>query len=181
LFHGPTGIALSPDGQALFVADTKNGAIRRIALSEPHHSVTTVATGILVPSAVTVSASGRLFALETGRMRVVEVVNGALRPLGGQGFPGFADGPVAQARFRPEFGLAALSDGSLVVSDTVNYRIRRIRPEGVTTLAGSGRYGTRSGRGDESDIVLPTGIAVGADGTIYVAESGNGAVLAFGL
>ncbi len=33
--------------------------------------------------------------------------------------------------------------------------------------------GARNGRGDEADLVLPAGLAVGPDGTLYVAESGN--------
>jgi sugar lactone lactonase YvrE len=49
---------------------------------------------------------------------------------------------------------------------------------GVSTLAGSGRFGRREGKGDETDLVLPAGLAVGPDGTLYVAETGNGAIRA---
>ena len=39
--------------------------------------------------------------------------------------------------------------------------------------AGSGRFGAQNGDGRNADFVLPAGLAVGPDGTIYVADAGN--------
>lgn len=43
----------------------------------------------------------------------------------------------------------------------------------MTTFAGTGRYGARDGDGGGAEFVLPAGLAVGPDGTLYVADSGN--------
>jgi DNA-binding beta-propeller fold protein YncE len=77
-----------------------------------------------------------------------------------------------------------LEDGSVVVADPGNYRLRRITFGGdgkareVTTFAGSGRYGAQDGPGRDADFVLPAGLAVGPDGTLYVADAGNALVRA---
>jgi DNA-binding beta-propeller fold protein YncE len=176
-FRWPAGIALSPDQRSLFVADLGNRAVRQIALDDAAYPVHTVTRGLLFPSAVALDARGGLFVVESGKSRIVTVEAGRIKPVAGSGTPGFRDGPAALAQFRPQFGLAALSDGSLLVADTGNYRVRRIANGTVSTLAGSGRFGVRVGSGDQADVVLPTGLAIGADNSVYVAEGAQGAVL----
>ena len=52
--------------------------------------------------------------------------------------------------------------------------IRRIAPDGtVSTVAGSGANGTNNGPAGSARFSGPRGIAVGGDGTIYVADFGN--------
>ncbi len=43
----------------------------------------------------------------------------------------------------------------------------------VTTLAGSGSEGSADGTGTAALFSSPRGIAVGADGSLYVADEGN--------
>ena len=175
-FNWPTGLALSLDEKSLYVADSLNGCIRKVSLDDPENSVSTVACDLHSPSAVATGTDGRLYALESGRFRVVEIVRGKAVAIAGAEFPGFSDGNPLTARFRAQFGLAVLKDGSLAVSDTGNYRIRRITPSGVSTVAGTGKFGDGP-LNNRGDIAMPTGMAVGPDGTLFVAESGRGAVL----
>jgi sugar lactone lactonase YvrE len=97
--------------------------------------------------------------------------------LAGDGAPGYADGPLNQARFADPFGLAIDKQGNLYVSDAgENNRIRKITPEGVvSTLAGEGE-GFQDGQGAVARFNTPSGLAVDADGNLYVADTGNNAI-----
>src|SRR5579875_3426940 len=87
------------------------------------------------------------------------------------GAPGWLDGPPATARFRRPLGLAASPDGSVVVADTDNHAIRRVRPNGeVTTLAG-GAYGAADGAGQQAKFRHPQAVAVAPDGSVVVADT----------
>src|SRR5438270_761957 len=51
--------------------------------------------------------------------------------------PGYADGPGWQARFAGPNALAFAPDGSLLVTDSRNHRLRKVSPVGVvSTVAG---------------------------------------------
>jgi DNA-binding beta-propeller fold protein YncE len=95
------------------------------------------------------------------------------------GQAGHEDGPASQARFNGPTGLAALPSGEIVVADTNNNRIRLIGADEartVTTIAGNGETGGRDGQGATAMFRRPTGVAVGPDGAIYVADSDNHAI-----
>jgi sugar lactone lactonase YvrE len=178
-FNQPAGLTIAPDG-ALLVADLSNGVIRRIDLSAPGNPVTTLPADkwLYRPSALAARADGTLYVVETGMARVVELKGGLVSTVAGS-VPGYADGAPGAAQLLPYLGIAVLADGSVAVADPGNYRLRRIsfksdgKAREVTTLAGSGRFGARDGDGQNADFVLPAGLAVGPDGTLYVADSGN--------
>jgi sugar lactone lactonase YvrE len=115
---------------------------------------------------------------DTGRHAIRLIgPDGAVSTLAGDGAPGYADGPAAQARFNGPIGVAVAADGRVVVADTYNDRIRVIETNGmVTTLAGSGRPGASDGVADGASFDTPTGLAVDAHGLVYVADTGNGVV-----
>lgn len=178
-FNQPTGLSFTPDGTGLLVADMNNSVIRRIDLVTPGNPVTTLQGDWLYrPSAAVQAADGTLYVVESGMARVVRVRDGVTSVMTGS-TPGFRDGEAKDAQLLPYLGLALLPDGSLAVSDPGNYRVRRLvfnsagEPEKLTTLAGSGRYGHEDGPGRDAQLVLPAGLAVGPDGTLYVADAGN--------
>lgn len=185
-FNQPAGMTLTPDGTALLVADVGNGVIRRISLLEPGNPVTTVQANAWLyrPSAVAAAADGTLYIVESGMARVVSLRDGTVSVVAGT-TPGYQDGSPDSAQMLPYLGIAVLTDGSVVVADPGNYRLRRIffgkdgKACDVTTFAGSGRYGAGDGNGREAEFVLPAGLALSPDGrTLYVADSGNGLVRA---
>ena len=174
-FNQPAGLFVTPQNE-LLVADLGNGVIRRIDLLTPGNPVTTLPSNMWMyrPAAVAQAPDGTVYVVETGMMRVIALQNGTVRVVAGSPPGGFSDDSGESARMLPYVGLAILPDGTLAVSDPGNYRVRRVTPEGeVTTLAGSGRFGSRDGRGSEADLVVPGGLALGPDGTLYLAESGN--------
>ena len=176
-FSTLAGLSLSFDHHSLLVADLGNGTIRQINLSNPGYSVTTISPARLYrPSAVAQGADGTIYIVETGSFDIFALQKGVLHRLAGGGQPGYTDGPAASANFLPYLGIAVLADGSVVVSDPGNYRLRRISTAGtVTTYAGSGKFGHREGAADQSDLVAPAGL-VFANNILYVADTGNGAI-----
>jgi sugar lactone lactonase YvrE len=97
--------------------------------------------------------------------------------LAGDGVRGTIDGTAARARFSEPFGIAAAPDGTIFVADAGHaHRIRRISPDGsVSTIAG-GAIGFIDGAGTGAAFSTPSGLALGDDGTLYLADTGNHAI-----
>ena len=89
---------------------------------------------------------------------------------------GTTDNTGSAARFNQPWGVAVDNAGNLYVADTLNHSIRKIAPGGiVTTLAGggSGSPGFADGPAASALFSRPTGVAVDAAGTIFVADYNN--------
>jgi len=85
---------------------------------------------------------------------------------------GYADGSGAEAQFSGAVDVAADAEGNVYVADSANHRIRRVTPDGtVITLAGGDQVGSADGPALEATFSAPTGIALAASGTLYVADS----------
>lgn len=97
---------------------------------------------------------------------------------GGGGFNGDGKKPLSTRLSGPS-GLAYDAAGNLYVADSGDQRIRRIGADGiVTTVAGTG-VGGFSGDGGPAvaaQLNFPRAIAVAADGTLYIADTGNNRV-----
>lgn len=92
--------------------------------------------------------------------------------------PGFRDGPAWQSQFCGPNALALAPDGSLLICDSRNHRIRRYDAGVVTTVAGGGAPGGAGGIGvgdalDSARFRYPSGVAVDSHGTVYIADTGN--------
>jgi len=107
--------------------------------------------------------------------------NGGVTVLAGTGEAGFSGdgGPATNAMLNYPTGVAVARDGTVYISDGGNHRVRAVTPDGmISTAVGSGRRGARAAvladgaRGNDVDLFLPTSLAVGPDGTLYVADSG---------
>jgi hypothetical protein len=72
-------------------------------------------------------------------------------------------------------GLAVDLSGALLVCDSANHRIRRIGSGIITTIAGTGTQGFSgdSAAATAAALDTPSGIAVGTDGRIFIADTHN--------
>ncbi|MFK8101320.1 MAG: gliding motility-associated C-terminal domain-containing protein [Saprospiraceae bacterium] len=90
---------------------------------------------------------------------------------GSSGVSGAIDGQGTAALFHEPWGLCVDAAGNVYVADTRNNKIRKITPDGmVTTVAGSGNFGTSDGFGTSATFGNPTGIEIDAQGNLYVAD-----------
>jgi len=90
---------------------------------------------------------------------------------------GFSDGVGSAARFSTPNGVALDGAGNVYVADFDNHAIRKVTPAGVvTTLAGSGAFGSSDGTGAAARFNRPRGVAVDGSGNVYVADTENNSV-----
>lgn len=189
----PQGIAVDAAGRLLVSDGT--GILRRIA---PDGSVTTLTEndcgkhrlpGLCAPEGIAVDVHGNVHVADgycrirkvSGVGEVVTIAGVDTR--GGHGFGwtcGYSGdgGPATSAALAWPFGVAVDADGNLFIADTYNNCIRKVDGAGViTTAAGScgwGRgYSGDGGPATQARLNLPHGIAVGADGNLFIADTEN--------
>jgi sugar lactone lactonase YvrE len=144
----------------------------------------------LSPDALAVESDGTLVVTDCDDHRIYLVdptgpIVGYGAGSGGidNGFAGDG-GPARKARYSCPLGVALGGHGDIYVSDHGNNRIRMIDRSGtVTTVAGSGPTGVNSGGygGDgglatRAQLSEPVGVAVGPDGSLYIADRDNAVV-----
>jgi len=131
------------------------------------------------PADVIVAPNGALYVADRGFQRIRRIgTDGIITTVAGNGVAGSGGdgGSAALAQLRDPFGIALAPDGSLYIADTLNHRIRKVDPAGmISTVAGTGTPGFDDPEGPAALMRLnsPRGIAVGPDGGVYIADSGN--------
>ncbi len=190
----PSGVAVDTDG-SVFIADRGNHRIRRVDAATG--TITTAAgngqsgfsgdsgpaTGasLASPNGVAVDRLGNLFIADTGnhRIRRVAAATGIITTVAGNGQSDFSgdSGPATGASLASPSGVAVDTDGNLSIADTGNHRIRRVDAASgaITTLAG-GRglgFGGDGGPATSASLASPSGVAVDADGNVFIADTSN--------
>jgi sugar lactone lactonase YvrE len=85
---------------------------------------------------------------------------------------GFRNGRGEEALFSNPTAIAVDSDGSLIVADFLNNRIRRIDLSGdVHTIAGTGEPGDNDGPASSATFNGPAGVTVDKAGNIFVSDA----------
>lgn len=184
--HAPAGLAVAPDG-SLFVADSTADRVCAVA---PDGSLRVVAGGtngyrdgrsteaqFRRPLDVAFAPDGACYVADTGNDRIRRIApDGTVTTAAGSIYD-YGDGFSVGARFRRPGALDVDAEGNCFVADTGNNAIRWIAPDGaVTTLAGEPPGGDSDGIGAGVGLRWPTGVAIGPDGTMWVADHGNGAL-----
>ena len=120
------------------------------------------------------------------RVRRIDLDTGVIATLAGDGDFSFGgdDGQAVDAGLTVE-DIAVDASGNVFIADFNNYRIRRVDAEtGIITtvvgrgpvFGGGGAFSGDGGPATEARLDLPGGVAVGADGTLYVSDTGNNRV-----
>ena len=194
----PTALALDSAGN-LFVADTRNHRVRRIAAATG--VITTIAgngtesfsgdgglataAAIDSPNGLALDASGNLYIADThnGRVRKVSATTGLISTIAGAGVVGgnvqtySGDGAAAtSAGLALPRGLTMDAAGNLYLADSANHRIRSITPAGViTTVAGQGteNFAGDGGPAVAANLDTPHAVAISPAGLLTLADTNN--------
>jgi hypothetical protein len=195
-FWGPRGIAMDSGG-TFYITDASTHIIRKMAHIGTNWVVTTIA-GLAAnfaltdgtnsnarfnfPFGLTIDANTNIFVADFGnnairRMRPVGT-NWIVTTIAGNGNTASADGTNTQAQFNSPAGVALGKDGNLYVSDQFNNTIRKMTPVGtnwvVSTIGGVAlAQGTNNGLGTNAHFFKPWGIAVDAQGRLFIVDHSN--------
>jgi uncharacterized protein YjdB len=106
---------------------------------------------------------------------------GSVSNVAGNGLSGYSGdgGPAIEAKLNNPSGVAIDDAGNLYIADRNNYVVRKMSSNGnIITIAGIGTYGY-TGDGNAATaaaLSIVTGIALGTDGSIYIADQGNNVI-----
>lgn len=145
----PTGVAIGTDG-ILHVVDKNNHVIR---------SINTLDIQLAPQLPYASSTSGNIITVA------------------GTGVAGYnGDGQSTNHMLAYPGGIDYAPDGSIIIADRSNHRIRRVNTRfTMSTIAGIRSYGFSGDGGDArfAQLFFPTDVEVAPDGTIYVSDQYN--------
>jgi len=186
-FECPYGIAVDQRNGDVYVADHGENKIRKINQKGQMFPVANNAS-FRSPTGVCLNEKEEcLYVAEEGRHMIwsIDLKLGSVRPIAGNGDLGYSDGDAHMASFNRPIGLALVeADGSLLVADCGNNRIRRIRIQkqkiAVETVAGNGQNGWRDGEFLNAQFDQPSFLCVRPSTVMcYVSDTNNNRIRKF--
>jgi sugar lactone lactonase YvrE len=193
--NNPYGLAIGPDG-ALYFCDLDNSRIRRMDLATKR--VITIAgngqkgyqgdggpataASLNMPHELLFDAKGDLYIAERDNhvIRKIDMKTGIISTAAGTGMRGFGGdgGPGVKAQFNQPHSIVLDRDGSMLICDIGNHRIRRLHLDTgmIETYAGTGETKeTPEGSAVKGTPVTgPRTIARAVNGDLYLAlREGN--------
>ncbi len=189
-FNGPRSITLDPSGN-IFVGDNANHTLRKIT---PAGAVSTFAGSAgLVGSIDGTGGAARFFELSglvsdaAGNLFGTDAVDGTIRRItpagvvttlvgvGRDNALESIDGPDTAAALAPLTSIAIAANNDVYIADYLHDVIRKVPAGGkiFTFAGGMDLRGYADGAAADARFSAPFGVAVGPDGTVYVADLGN--------
>lgn len=186
----PAGVAVARDGSVL-IADYGNNRVRRVSPAGVISTIAgttrgssgdggpAVAAQLKSPALISVAPDGSVLIPDEADHRVRRVgPDGRITTIAGTGMPGFSGdgGSGVLAQLDSPIAATVTADGSVLIVDAGNQRVRRLSPAGtISTFAGTGTAGSGGDGGPAAAAELnrPAGIEQAPDGTILIAEAGG--------
>ena len=182
-FKNPYLLALDGNGN-LFTLDISDPRIRKVS---PAAVVSTYA-GTATPGfadglaataqfrasegGIVADAEGNIYVADFNNQRIRKIsIAGQVTTIAGTGVSGFKNDNGEKAQFNNPGGIVIDKSGNLYVADGLNYRIRKITPNGqVSTFAGSGTPGNTDGSAAVAQFIYVSDIVIDAKGNLYVTD-----------
>ena len=202
LLDHPSGVSRDPVGNVYFT-DTNNQRVREAILDRPQNQVLTLAgsgavglgagsytgDGGLAKSATLNQPTGLFFDPNSG-IWVADRGNNVIRFfMGGgtintvaglsTGLAGYSGdgGAATSAALAGPCALFVDAAENVYIADTSNRRVRKVTSGTISTIAGNGVIGD-GGPGTSALLASPRGVALDANGTLYLSDTGNSVVRA---
>jgi sugar lactone lactonase YvrE len=197
----PSSVVYDPGTGNVVFSDQANFRIRVLEASGVVHTICGDGTPAFLGEGVPASEArlssprgqsappaGRITRTARGEIIIADTGNHVIRKIDGAGMittiagtpnvAGYAGdgGPATAALLNTPSDVAAAPDGSIYVADTLNHVVRVLHPDGtIATAVGTGVRGFAGDGGapEEAELDRPYGVTVGADGTLYVADTHN--------
>lgn len=194
-FNFPQGVAFDSSSGSLYVADTNNHTIRKIASATAGAASAVVSTyagvtnasgsadgvgtmaSFYYPEGVATDTAGNVYVADTSNHTIRKIVTtGYVSTLAGKPIKyGVTNAHGSEARFNGLNDVVADSFGNLYVPDTNNHTIRKISAAGVvSTFAGkAGVIGSSDGQGATALFNYPQGVTMDNNNNLYVSDTNN--------
>lgn len=188
-FLRPASVAYDAAGD-LFVVDAAKDQVFEISVGGAMNVVAgngtqgfagdggpATAAELNAPMAVAVGGDGTLYIADTGNERIRAVRGGSITTFAGTGARGFTgdSGRATSAALNRPVALAVDASGGLLICDQGDERVRRVSAGVIATVAGDGVQGFAGdgGAATAAELNEPSGIAAAANGTLFIADTGN--------
>jgi sugar lactone lactonase YvrE len=200
--NNPYGLTMGPDG-ALYFCEVGNHRVRRLDLKTRRLSDVAgngqhgysgdggpaLSASLNEPYEVRFDSAGNMFFVEMQNhvVRRVDARTRIITTIAGTGQPGFSGdgGPAAKAQLRQPHSIAFASDGSLLICDIGNHRIRRVDLSAgtISTFAGTGEAAPTPDGSPLAGTPLngPRALTIDPEGNIYLVLREGNAVYRIGV
>jgi PKD repeat protein len=122
-------------------------------------------------------AQGNLYIADYSNNRIRKVSGGIITTVAGAGTLGYSGdgGQATSAQLNRPVGVAVDTQGNLYIADSNNNRVRKVSGGIISTVAGIGTagYSGDGGQATSAQLQYPDGVAVDAQGNLYIADSAN--------
>ncbi|MCX7172650.1 MAG: NHL repeat-containing protein [Proteobacteria bacterium] len=189
----PTGLAIDSWSGNLYIADTLNHRVRKLTVAG---TISTVAgTGVAgyngaylgatyaqlsSPTGVAVGVGGDVYIADFGnsRVRKIEAKGGWISTVAGYGSTGgytTDNVPATSAQLNAPAAVAVDTADTVYIVEFGKHRVRKVVGATIFAVAGTGTAGFAGDNALATSALMynPSGMVVGADGLVYVADSGN--------
>jgi uncharacterized protein (TIGR03437 family) len=190
--HTPGGVVVDGSGN-VFISEQAGNVVREV---NTNGVISTVAgtgtagppgaeTGVALnqnlsgPQGLALDSTGALLIADSGNNRIRRLTSdGTITTIAGSATSGYSGdgGPATAATLRAPTGVQVDSAGNLYISDTSNYRIRKVDTNGIiTTVAGNGSAGYNGDGSPATAYSLngPSALVSTSPCAVQIADSSN--------